>query len=111
VKQEVQEPAGGPSSSRTLPRQTPGSVKRKTAEAPNSPISRKRDTKREVKAESPEPELDEVCFSSLYLMVLTRQQMRLAADQKALCYFQVGCSWSSVLSWNGRKGGDGNAPT
>jgi len=61
VKQEVQESTAGPSSSRT-PR-TSGSAKKRTiADRPKSPIVRKREGEGEVKAESPEPELDEVCI-------------------------------------------------
>ena len=59
VKQEVQESTAGPSSSRTLG--ASGSAKKRTiADRPKSPIVRKREG--EVKAESPEPELDEVCI-------------------------------------------------
>lgn len=66
VKQEVWGSTAGPSSSRTLG--ASGSArKRIMADRPKSPIVRKREGEGEVKAESPEPELDEVCIYNMPL--------------------------------------------
>ena len=61
VKQEVQDSTAGPSSSRT-PGVSGSAKKRSMADRPKSPTARKWVGEGEVKAESPEPELDEVCI-------------------------------------------------
>ena len=102
--QQVQ-PTGQGSSSTTRP--TPGSSRKRVGSRPSSPILRSGG----VKEESPEPELDEVsllvfieldCYNETCVIFIT--------DRSALRHVQDGCSWSTILSWDGRQRGDGDAP-
>jgi len=98
-------PSGQGSSSTTRP--TPGSSKKRVAESrPSSPILRSGG----VKEESPEPELDEVSSSVLIELECYNDGVLVSiADRTALCHVQNGCSWGTILSWDGRQGGNGNA--
>jgi len=99
-------PSGQGSSSTTRP--TPGPSKKRVAGSrPSSPILRSGG----VKEESPEPELDEVSLLvRIELDCYNDGDEILNTDRSALCHVQNGCSWGTILSWDGRQGGNGNAP-
>jgi hypothetical protein len=102
--QEVQ-PTGQGSSSTTRP--NPGFSRKRVGSRPSSPILRSGG----VKEESPEPELDEVSLLVfIQLDCYNNSHVRSSTDRSALCHVQDGCSWGTILSWDGRQGGDGNAP-
>jgi hypothetical protein len=102
--QQVQPTAQG-SSSTTRP--TLGSSRKRVGSRPSSPILRSGG----VKEESPEPELDEVSLLVfIQLDCYNDNHVRSSTDQLALCHVQNGCSWSTILSWDGRQRGNGNAP-
>jgi hypothetical protein len=99
-------PTGQGSSSSTRP--TLGSSKKRVAGSrPSSPILRSGG----VKEESPEPELDEVSLLVFIQLDCYNDGGVLSnTDRSALRHVQDGCSWSTILSWNGRQGGNGDAP-